>query len=88
MSVLRALGVGAQSVASEASAMEEVAFASTANRRVLGSLNDFRRMLPSYLERGEALLEASLELAEAPCGPIGMARPRDVTIELFSSGRG
>ena len=46
-------------------------------------MNDFTRMLNFYLD-GRPLVEVALHLAEAPCGPIGMARPRDAARELFT----
>ena len=39
----------------------------------------------SVFTRSDSLIEVSLELAEAPCGPIGMKRPRDVAAGILSS---
>ena len=47
-------------------------------------MNDFERMLPDDLDAGGSLLRASLRLAEAPCSPIGMASPDDVTRRAFA----
>jgi hypothetical protein len=55
----------------------------TANRQVLGSMNDFAWLLEAYLDHGDALLEASLRLADAPCSPLKMDRPKDITREVF-----
>jgi hypothetical protein len=41
-------------------------------------MTDFAFMLDAYLNGGEDLTTASLHLAEAPCGPIGMRSPSDV----------
>jgi polysaccharide deacetylase 2 family uncharacterized protein YibQ len=41
-------------------------------------------MLGSYLD-GRALLDVALHLAEAPCGPIGMASPNDETVKVLSA---
>jgi hypothetical protein len=79
--VLAALGVPADQVAREQSQMAEVAFASTMSRQILGTMNDFDRMLD--VAPGQSLIEAALELAEAPCGPIGMESPDRVTVNLF-----
>jgi hypothetical protein len=56
----------------------------TNDRRVLGVINDFGRMVEVYLD-GRPLPEGALHLADAPCGPIDMERPRDVARELFSA---
>jgi len=69
--VLGALGIAPRAIALEACEMADLHFDTTANRRVLGSLSDFRLMLPSYLKGGASMLEASLHLAEAPCGRSG-----------------
>jgi hypothetical protein len=81
--VFRALGIGASAILGEMMEMADVTFAATANRRVLGSMNDFQRMLPYHLEAGESLLEASLHLSRAPCGPIGMKSPDAITRQIF-----
>jgi len=74
--VLREIGVCAESRAAELAQMNnEVTLAKTANRRVLGAMNDF-----AYL------LDVSLRLAERPCSPIGMQRPKCATLELFAHG--
>jgi hypothetical protein len=56
--------------------------APTNDRRVLGSINDFDRMLEAYLD-GRPLVEVALHLSEAPCGPIAMESPGRATIALF-----
>lgn len=75
--VLLLLGVAPGEVEAEHSRMSEVGFRPTRNRRVLGTLNDFIFQLSWYLNERPAasLLEASLRLAETPCGPIGHASP-------------
>jgi hypothetical protein len=82
--ILHALAIDPKRVATELSAMRESFVASTNDRRVLGSMNDFDRMLGSYLD-GRALLDVALHLAEAPCGPIGMASPNDETVKVLSA---
>ena len=42
------------------------------------------RLLEAYLDQ-KSLTEVALHLAEAPCGPLGMKRPRDATLALFST---
>jgi hypothetical protein len=62
--------------------MVERIVGATHNRQVLGSMNDFKNMMPFYVE-GQSLLEASLKLAGSPCSPIGMESPLRATLSLF-----
>jgi hypothetical protein len=69
--------VTAVDVALEVQEMQQVAFGKTADRRVRGVLVDFAFQLESLvqhrglvLDSGEALLAASLEVADTPCGPL------------------
>lgn len=84
--VLLAIGVPAGAADRECGRMGEVAFGPTRSRSVLGTLNDFATMLKfSWGDRPDAILfDWSLWLAETPCGPLGMRRPRDVARELLS----
>jgi len=82
--MLMALGVARQKVLSGMGAMNDYISAPTNERRVLGTINDFGRMLEVYLD-GRPLPEVALHLVEAPCSPIGMQRPRDVARELFAA---
>jgi len=70
-------------VATEEEAMLVAVIGKTVSRTVLGSMNDFVRMLDSYRGTG-SLLEVSLHLAETPCGPLQMNRPRDETMRAFT----
>src|SRR5437667_2685963 len=81
--MLRALGIAEAAGAAEEAAMMEAVIGKTLSRQVLGSLNDFVRMLDSYRGAG-TLLEVSLRLAETPCGPLRMNSPRDETIRAFT----
>jgi hypothetical protein len=83
MNMLRSLGIAEPAVVTEGHEMNELCVARTESRQILGSMNDFQRMLPHHLDQGESLLDASLKLAEAPCGPIGMASPARATRELL-----
>jgi hypothetical protein len=82
--MLLAIGVMPSAVASETVQMTPISIGQTNNRRVLGTMNDFLRMLPDDLDRSETLLEAALRLAEAPCGVIGMDSPRRATLRRFT----
>jgi hypothetical protein len=82
--VLRALGLAERKVAAEVRAMSAYAVTVTNDRRVLGSMNDFGRMIDSYLDH-RSFVEVALLLAQAPCSPIGMASPRDATMARFAA---
>ena len=83
--VLRALHVPEVQVVEELSHMTEWTVAKTANRRVLGAMNDFSRALESLVGRERNLLRVALALADTPSGPIGMESPGRATVELFAS---
>ncbi len=67
--------------------MEPIAIGKTANRSVLGSMNDLIFQCRWRLEDlpdidCEAL---AMELAEIPCGPLSYRYPRDATLEAFGA---
>jgi hypothetical protein len=84
--MLMALGIDRQHALSEITAMSECIVAPTSSRQVLGTINDFGRMLEAYLD-GRPLPEVALHLSEAPCSPIAMESPRRATIALFEQVR-
>jgi hypothetical protein len=81
--MLSALGVPAHHIQQEQEHMAEIVFAKTRSPQILGSMNDFDRMLDP--RPGQSLLSATLELAEAPCGPIGIESPDRATASLFAN---
>lgn len=81
--ILRSIDVPAAMVMAETNAMADAVIGKTARRSVLGSINDFKRMLDAYLD-GRPLLAVSLHLAECPCGPPRGDSPRDATIRALS----
>ena len=81
--ILGALGIDSQQILHEQARMAELVFARTISRQILGSMNDFDRMLD--VAPGESLHSAALQLAKAPCGPIGMESPQRATVALFSA---
>ena len=85
-SMLARLGVPPDAVRGELEAMKDVRIGPTRNRRVLGTMTDFARMLDSYAARDPSLESVALHLAEAPCGPIAMRSPMDLAVELLASG--
>jgi len=70
----------------ELNQMNEYRIAPTANRRVLGSLNDFERTASFMFARSmpPSLKEVSITLADTPCSPIGYKSPKVATIEQFA----
>ena len=87
--VLRELGINAQFVAAEIEAMSEVAIAKTANRRVLGTMNEFAFLADGYREYLETpdLLSLSIKLSDTPCGPLKGNSPARVLREMVAGGR-
>jgi hypothetical protein len=83
--ILRRLYVPAAVVSAELGHMTEIQIDRTSNRRILGTMTDLGRMLDSYRSPGKSLVDVALDLAEAPCGPIGMQSPDDVAPRLLSS---
>jgi hypothetical protein len=70
--VLGALDVPAEFVDQELAAMGEGVWTKTANRSVLGSMNEFVFLAEAWRDRGRAddLLAMSLHLAGVPCSPL------------------
>ena len=70
--VLTAQGASTTFVESELSEMAEYRLAKTANRSVVGIMNEFAFLAEVFTDRpGEpSLLDLSLRLAETPCGPL------------------
>ena len=70
--VLEAINVDPSFMEAERVAMEDVAYAKTTNRQVVGVMNDFILSAPYYREAAEAgdLLSISLKLATTPIGPL------------------
>ena len=81
--ILAALGIRADQIRDEQQQMAQIAFAPTSSRQILGTMNDFDRMLEPA--PGQSLTSAALELAQAPCGPIGMDSPDRATVSLFAN---
>lgn len=83
--VLQQIEVPPRAIESELREMEHVQFGKTANRSVLGTINDFRFQLEVMLAHGEqkGLVEWSLHLARTPCSPIKYHQPRDIARDLL-----
>lgn len=82
--MLRAFHVPEVAVSAEGEAMAQAVIGKTTSRQILGSMNDFVRMLDAYLKHHKTLLDVSLHLAETPCGPLKMHPPSEATIRAFS----
>ena len=82
--VLAALQVPLAAIEREVAAVAAPRIGKTASRQVLGTMNDFQRMMPYHAWPPASLTAVALELAEAPCGPIGMRSPDDLTRDLLS----
>ncbi|MEZ5231009.1 MAG: hypothetical protein R2710_31325, partial [Acidimicrobiales bacterium] len=70
--LLDALEIPLEFTLQETAAMETANFAKTANRSVVGSMNDFVFLAEHYLADGfpHDLLALSLRMAGTPCGPL------------------
>jgi hypothetical protein len=85
--MLLAIGIPSTDVAAEFREMEDGYLAVTANRKVLGSLNDFIfHFEHAYHARPDLTLhERALRLAEMPSGALQYAFPTEATRALFAS---
>ena len=92
--VLKAHGITADFIAHEVWRMNSVNYAKTANRSVVGILNEFLRQAEFWLaaygyEKGDdnGLLAISAKLAETPCSPLykGPVSPERALHELVNS---
>lgn len=86
--ILAELKVPLATIDREVEAMRASTIGKTASRQVLGSMNDFHRMLTYQPWPPVSLTAVSLELARAPCGPIGMQSPDDLTREQLATPDG
>ena len=87
--MLIAIGISDHEVDEEISAMRESYFAKTADRRILGSLND----LLFHVQNGTAscrelsLHERSLRLAQMPCAVLEYAYPSESALAAFTASK-
>jgi hypothetical protein len=87
--VLAAHGVPQQFIDHELAQMNEVQYAKTSNRSVLGIMNQFSYLAEGYREYLETndLLTLSLRLSETPCSPLyKSAVSPDRELKLFVRG--
>lgn len=84
--VLDAHGASQAIIESEVAAMVDVAIAKTANRSVVGTMNEFSFLAEGYREYLETseLVTLSMRLAETPCSPIKYNSPARLLKEVLS----
>ena len=76
--VLLTLGVAASVIDDESAAMSEITYARTANRSVLGTMNDYVIMMEAGTGfQAEELLSVSMFLNRTPVSPLKYERPDD-----------
>ena len=87
--ILTEIGVPADDAAAECGAMQRWVVGKTANRRVLGSLNDFAFQLQVGLLNSpvRTLLSQSLWLAKTPLKVIDYGAPDQATLAAFAAHR-
>ena len=87
-SILERHRVDQSVIARELSAMSEVSVAKTANRSVVGTMNEFAFLAEAYRYRSETtdLSALSMRLAKTPCGAIRHKSPADLIIEIVTTG--
>jgi hypothetical protein len=84
-SVLECIGVPPESLNHEARQMAKVMTDATANRSVLGSLNDLAFLARTVIDEQPEidLTVLAIEVAETPCAPLKYESPRSVSLSLL-----
>lgn len=87
VSLLTRIAVPSVAVAAEEKAMVDFAFGPTANRKVLGCLNEAAFALSYELEnpRFSSIAEIEDHLSDYIYSPTGYRRPRELALELFEA---
>ena len=88
--ILQALNFPVEFIDAEIGGMNEVVYAKTTNRSVVGMMNEFTFLAEAFRDRGGLLdpLALSLKLAAVPCGPLrkGAGSPDRAVRELVAGG--
>ena len=88
--VLQGLGLPPEFTQAEIENMDEVVYAKTANRSVVGMMNEFSFLAEAFRDRGGLVdpLALSLKLAAVPCGSLskGAGFPDRAVRELVAGG--
>jgi Domain of unknown function (DUF6933) len=84
-SVLQGIGAGPDMAGQEVREMESFAIGVTANRGVLGSLNDLASLARFEIEDNPSidLVTLAVKLAQTPCSPLKYESPRTVSLALL-----
>jgi hypothetical protein len=87
--ILAEHGVNQKFITTEVAAMSEVSMAKTANRSVVGTMNEFAFLAEGYREHMETtdLVALAMRLADTPCGAIKHNSPDRLLKELIGSTR-
>lgn len=87
--ILTRLDIPSAFITAELAAMHEAAYAKTANRSVVGSMNDFVFLAERYRAQQDTpdLIGLSVRLADTPCGPLYNSHtfPRDELAALVAT---
>jgi len=85
--LLHSVAVPSLSIQTELEEMQLVQFTREANRRTLGSMNDFVHLVRAniYQDPELTLNEMSLRLSEVPCCPLKYAYPREAILKVITT---
>jgi hypothetical protein len=84
--ILGEIGVPSHQIDRELTSMQPIYYGKTADRSVLGTLNDFGFLAKHWLSPGDlSLYEVNLRLARAPCQPLQTKFPDKETRSLLSN---
>ena len=86
--LLRLIGISARAASQELDHYDDVQFAKTASRRVLGSMNDFASMVqcrvaPEIGQVNYSISDMEVWLSDTPCKPLGYSCPQETARELL-----
>ena len=87
--ILNVLDVPRNLIERELAATQPLSFGRTNSRVVLGSMNDFIQLFRFMSDQEDlSLLDWSLRVGRAPCGPLEMDRPTRRTAQLLKNPHG
>ena len=91
--LLAMIGIPHRTIVEEIGHLEDVEFARTANRSVLGSMNDIALQYQLTAEehthdRPLSLSDAESEVSSMPCRPLGYNTPREVAMRFLQDAKG
>lgn len=88
--ILQVLELPAEFIDAEIGGMNEVVYAKTSNRSVIGMMNEFAFLAEAFRDRGGLVdpVALSVKLAAVPCGPLskGAGSPDRAVRELVAGG--